>query len=405
MNAADDAPRVVVFSSLFPSSVAPNAGLFIRERMFRVGRTLPIEVVSPVPWFPLQSLLRLWRPGFRRMPPSVEHQQGITIHHPRFLSVPGFFKHLDGLSMALGSLGTLWRIKRRRGFDVLDAHFAYPDGYAATRLGRWLGVPVTITLRGTEARLVKSERFRRLVVNALERADRVFCVAAALRETALSAGVDRQDIQVVGNGVDIVRFSPIDTVLAREKLGLNPTDPVLVSVGGLVERKGFHRVLEVLPELLHSVPNLRFLIVGGGGAEGDWEGRLKSQVEALGLTQNVRFLGPVSPDELHVPLSAADVFVLATRNEGWANVFLEAMACGLPVITTNVGGNAEVVCRPEIGRIVEFGRPDALLEALKMAFASPWNAQEIRAYALENQWDKRVEVLVEEFRALGRHRV
>ena len=397
MSESDNMPRVVVFSSLFPSSVAPNAGLFIRERMFRVGRALPIEVVSPVPWFPLQSLLRLWRAAFRKMPPRVEYQQGVTVHYPRFLSAPGFFKNFDGLSMAIASFFTLRKIKRQRGLDVLDAHFAYPDGYAATRLGRWLGVPVTITLRGTEARLVKAPRFRRLVVEAVESADRVFCVAAALRETALAAGVSRQDLRVVGNGVDTDRFAPIDRQLAREKLGLNMTDPVLVSVGGLVERKGFHRVIEVLPELLTAIPNLRFLIVGGGGGEGDWEGRLKRQAHTLGLTEHVHFLGPVRPDALHVPLSAADVFVLATRNEGWANVFLEAMACGLPVITTNVGGNAEVVCRPELGRIVEFGCPKALSQALRSAFEFPWDARAIRNYALENQWDRRVEVLVSEF--------
>lgn len=101
--------------------------------------------------------------------------------------------------------------------------------------------------------------------------------------------------------------------------------------------------------------------------------------------------------ELKWPLSAADVFVLSTSNEGWANVFLEAMACGLPVVTTDVGGNAEVVCRPELGRIVPFGQSGALLDALRSALSQPWDRAAIRAYAVENAWDQRVNCLIEEF--------
>ena len=104
-------PRVVVYSTLFPHSVRPNVGLFIRERMFRVARHLPLVVVSPQPWFPLQGLIRLWRPHFRPPAPRREVQQGIEVFYPRFLSVPGLAKGLDGFFMALGSLALL---KRRR---------------------------------------------------------------------------------------------------------------------------------------------------------------------------------------------------------------------------------------------------------------------------------------------------
>jgi glycosyltransferase involved in cell wall biosynthesis len=123
-------------------------------------------------------------------------------------------------------------------------------------------------------------------------------------------------------------------------------------------------------------------------------------VQALGLQARVHLLGPVAADQLHRVLSAADVFVLATRYEGWANVFLEAMACGLPVVTTNVGGNPEVVCRPELGRLVPFGDSSALQSALLEALQAPWDRGHIEAHAHANTWDQRVDVLEAEFRAL-----
>lgn len=390
-------PRIVVFTSLFPNPAQPNAGLFIRERMFRVGETLPLKVVAPVPWFPFQRLIRIWKPHFRPEVPTAETQAGIEVFHPRFFSVPGIFKSLDGFFMALGSLSTLRQLKRQSDFQIIDSHFAYPDGYAATLLGRWLGVPVTITLRGTEARLCRSFLGRRLVFKALSRAARIFSVADALKRTALSLGIAADRIRVVGNGVDINKFSAIPQHEARSALSLPADVPILVSVGGLCERKGFHRVIECLPDLKDRFPGIRYLIVGGPSAEGDWSDRLQRQVAELGLNQTVHFLGPMPPDRLKIPLSAGTVFVLATRNEGWANVFLEAMACGLPVITTDVGGNAEVVCKPELGKIVPFGERKALGQAIVDALEMDWDREKIADHARANSWEQRVAVLINEF--------
>jgi glycosyltransferase involved in cell wall biosynthesis len=402
--AAPAGPHVVVFSSLFPSSMQPGAGLFVRERMFRVGRRLPLTVVAPTPWFPLQGLLARWRPGFRPGAPQHERQSGIDVFFPRFLSVPGLLKRLDGWLMAQCALPRLRALQRARRLDLLDAHFGYPDGYAAVLAGQRLGVPVTITMRGTEQRLASNPVLRPLLTRALQRADRVFAVSESLRQVAIGLGVAPDHVRVVGNGVDIERFRAIDKVQARAALGL-PTDaPVLVSVGGLCERKGFHRVIEQLPGLRALHPGLRLLVVGGPSPEGDWTDRLQRQVANLALGDAVVFTGPVPAAELHKLLSAADVFVLATRNEGWANVLLEAMACGLPVVTTDVGGNAEVVCRPELGSIVPFGDGAALTAALAAALRKPWDRAALRAHAEANTWERRVDVLEAEFRRLAQRR-
>ena len=183
---------------------------------------------------------------------------------------------------------------------------------------------------------------------AIRRATRVFAVAESLARDVKHLGVEKE-IPRIGNGVDTKRFFPESREEARRRLNIPDDARVLVTVGGLCERKGFHRVIEVLPAFRERFPTLIYLVVGGPSPEGDWSGRLRAQVEELALQNVVRFLGPVEPDDLRWPLSAADVFVLATSNEGWANVFLEAMACGLPIVTTDVGGNAEVVADSSLG--------------------------------------------------------
>lgn len=403
MNVNASRPAIVVFSSLFPSPAQPGAGVFVRERMFRVGAHVPLCVVAPTPWFPFQSLLRRWRPHFRPTPPAFQEQQGFDVWYLRYLSFPGVLKSLDGLFMALGAYRRLRQLQRQGRLDLIDAHFGYPDGYAAVLLGRWLRVPVTITMRGTEDRHSRAAGLLPRLRTALLGCQQVFSVSAALKQVAVNLGVPADKVEVVGNGVDAHKFHPLDRADCRRALGLPADAPVLISVGGLVERKGFHRVIEALPELIRHYPGLVYLIVGGPSAEGNNRAELEAQVARLGLIDHVRFLGTRRPEELSTVLSAADVFVLATRMEGWANVFLEAMACGLPVVTTDVGGNREVVCRPELGTVVPFGDSVALGAALKGALAQSWDRSAIRAYALDNAWDERVTRLLSAFRRLTLH--
>lgn len=390
-------PRLLVYTTMFPHGGQPGVGVFIRERMLRVGQVLPMVIVVPVPWFPLQGLVRRWRPHFRPAAPRHEIQQGIEIYCPRFFSIPAIFKSLDGLFMAIGSVALLLRLRRRFCFDVIDAHFAYPDGYAASLLGCWLGLPVTITLRGTEVPMARNPAKRRLMMRAIGRATRVFSVSDSLKQHVVGLGADAGKITVVGNGVDTVKFQPVSKADARRTLSVPQEAPILISVGGLVERKGHHRVIECLPALLKRFPGLIYLIVGGASMEGDWKDRLCNLVAELGLERNVRFLGTLPQDELKVPLSAADIFVLSTRNEGWANVFLEAMACGLPVVTTDVGGNKEVINNEGVGMVVPFGDREALTAALEQALSMRWDKDAIIAHARANSWEGRVKVLKGEF--------
>ena len=386
-------PRLVVFSSLFPSAVQPGAGLFIRERMFRVGKHLPVVVVAPQPWFPGQALLRWIRPHFRPMAATHEIMDGIAVYRPRFFCIPAVFKWTDGLFMAVSSFFTVRRIAREHNSNIIDAHFGYPDGYAAVLLGRWLRLPVIITLRGKEARQAFTSVARALK-RAITKADQLVTVSAALQAFAIEQGANAALVQVIGNGVDLAKFTAVPRADARDQFGLAQDAQVLVSVGSLVEGKGFHRVIECLPTMLGAHPKLQLMIVGGAGIARDFGGELKALVRQLRLVDRVHFLGPIPHERLKVALSAADVFVLATSYEGWANVFLEAMACGLPVVTTEAGGNAQVVNDPSLGRLVPVGDMRRLQEAISEALRITWDRQTIRAYAESNSWDARMPPLI-----------
>jgi glycosyltransferase involved in cell wall biosynthesis len=392
---------ILVFSSLFPNSAAPKAGLFIRERMFRVARHAELVVVSPVPWFPGQGLIRMFRKDYRPQPGRVEDQQGVTVYFPRFLAFPGVLRRLDGLMMYLCCLPLVKRLASERDIDIIDSHFTYPDGLAATWLARRLGLKSTITLRGTEVPHSEIPGRSARLLQAWRQADRVFAVSDSLSRHAVSLGADAGKFTVIGNGIDTEKFRPLDKRAARQQLGIDPDRRVLVTVGGLVERKGFHRVVECLPDLLQRHPGLVYLVVGGASAEGDYGARIRELAGQLGVADNVVFLGALEPGQLSVPLSAADAFVLASSNEGWANVILESMACGTPVIATDVGGNAEVICSEELGSIVAFGDRQQLLDAIEHALDKHWSVATLTGYARDNHWDKRVQAILAEYDRLA----
>ncbi len=395
-------PRLIVFSSLFPSHAAPTAGIFVRERMFRVARRVPLVVVAPQPWSPFDRAIRWFRKGFRPVGVRYEKMDGIDVYRPRWLSFPGVGKRFDGWLMAVCAERCVRRVHRAFGATAIDAHFLYPDGWAATRIGRKLGLPVTVTIRGSKDEwLIGTSREPKLR-EALHDATKLFAVSHALaRNVAHALGVEAAKVEVIGNGVDSQRFAPVDRAAARERLNIPGDAPVLIGVGNLVPNKGFQRVIPLLPRLRERHPGLVYLVVGAGASQGDLRPSLEAQARLHGVADVVRFCGRQPQDELRWFYGAADAFVLATEFEGWANVFLEAMACGLPVVTTRVGGNAEVVAEPHTGELVDWWNADAFADAIDRALVRQWDRDAIVAYARSHAWDERVERLVGEFAKLS----
>lgn len=389
--------NILVLSTLFPSKVMPSNGLFIRERMFRVMKHVNLTVVSPVPWFPGQWLLQIFKKDYRPQPDRIEIQQGITVYFPRFLAFPGVMRNLDAYMIYRCTFSLIKQLKKECNIEIIDSHFTYPDGLAATMLAHKLGLKSIITLRGTEIPHSKLPGRRKQLLQAWKQADKLLSVSNSLRQHAIALGADEAKFTVIGNGIDTEKFKPIEKSNAKKKLNIVPDTKVLITVGGLVERKGFHRVIACLPDLLKQHPRLLYLIVGGANVEGNYKPQICALAEKLSVTNHIRFLGSLKPEELSLPLSAADVFILSSSNEGWANVILEAMACGTPVIASDVGGNAEVVNSEELGFIVPFGNHQRLLHATQQALSKNWSVSTITHYTNANHWNNRINLILKEY--------
>jgi teichuronic acid biosynthesis glycosyltransferase TuaC len=387
--------RIIAFSSLFPSAVSPNAGLFIKERLVRLSKRIPLTVVAPVAWSPFDWLIRLKRPNFRPMPVFREDVEGVPVYRPRFLSIPGILKGLDGWLMARACRRLLKNIGANNR-TVIDAHFAYPDGYAAGLCAQSTNSKLTITLRGSKDANLMQTSLRPKVKRALDRADHIISVSNRLvLDVAEPLGQATEKVTLVGNGVDLDKFQCKDKAWARGQLNLPQQSKILIGVGNLIPLKGFQRLLPVIAAVRQTHPEIILMIVGGAPAQGSNLQELEALISELGLKDNVRLCGRQTQSELSTFYSAADLFVSATEYEGWANVLLEAMSCRLPIVTTRVGGNEEVLRSPELGILVDYWDSQQFAQAVLDGLARQWDLQAISDYAKASHWDHRIDQLVE----------
>jgi len=387
--------RVLVLSSTFPNTQQPTRGIFVRHRIRGLAKRCDLVVVAPVPWFPLNRWLRAERDAV----PVFEDQQGLRVYHPRFFSLPRYGKFLDGALYFLSLIRFVARLRRTFPFEVIDAHFAFPDGLAATLLARFFNCPVVITLRGSIVRL-SGYRFHRPQLRwALSRADRVTAVSQSLKGVAVGLGIPADRVRVIPNGVDSTAFSPMAQREARLLCGLPESATVLLTVAGIYEGKGQHTVVDLLPSLMARFPKAIYVMIGAPRPGETYQRRLQASVRRLGLDRQVLFVGPRPHTELRQWFSAADVSVLATQSEGWPNVLLESMACGTPVVATRVGGAPEIVRNGEDGFLVPYGDPIALCDALLLALDRSWDRSALVRRSQHFDWNESVEGALEELNA------
>ena len=384
--------RVLVLSSTFPSVNQPTRGVFVLERIRRLAKRCEVVVAAPVPWFPINRWIRKERATV----PFLEHQGGLTVYHPRFLSLPRYGKCLDGVLYFLSLIRFVAHLRRDFPFEVIDAHFAFPDGLAATLLAKRFGCPVVITLRGTIVRLSGYRLHRPQLRWVLRQANRVTAVSDSLKGVAVGLGVPADRVRVIPNGVDPTVFSPMGRRDARRLCGLPEQATVLLTVAGLYEGKGQHAVIDVLPSVVARHPEALYVIVGNPRPGETYKRRLQEAIRKLGLDRHVLFGGPRPQAELRRWFSAADVSVLATQSEGWPNVLLESLACGTPVVATKVGGAPEIVRDGEDGFLVPYGDAAALRDALLLAVEQPWDRPAIVRHARRFDWGESVDLALDE---------
>ncbi len=364
--------NLLVFTTLFPNAAQPNHGVFVENRLRHLLSTgqARATVLAPVAWFPGRSVAA----------PAEERRHGLRVLHPSWLSVPAIGMRAAPWLLYQAAARTLaGLLAQGERFDAIDAHYFYPDGVAAIRLGRRFGLPVVITARGSDiTQFPDYPAPRRMILQAAREAAAVITVSGGLRDALVALGAEPGKITVLRNGVDLAMFRPVDREAARRTLGI--AGRTLVSVGALIPRKGHDLTIEALTRL----PGWRLVLAG----QGPERGRLEALAASLGVADRVQMLGAVPHAELAGLYSAADLSVLSSSREGWANVLLESMACGTAVVASPIPGNPEVVASPEAGFIAETRSADAIAACVRQWEADPIARTATRAYAEGFSWDE-----------------
>jgi len=372
--------KLLTFSTLFPNEKQPGHGIFVETRLRELVASGQVSsrVVAPVPWFP-SSHPRFGQYALYAGVPARERRHGLEIHHPRYVALPKVGMNVAPMLLAQGAKREIGRIlDQGYDFDAIDAHYFYPDGVAAAMLGRYFNKPVVITARGSDVNLLPRYPLpRRMIQWAARQAKGIITVSNALKEGLVQLGVAPAAITPLRNGVDLEKFHPMNRDAVRAALGLRRF--TLISVGHLVELKGHHLVIGALPRL----PDTELLVAGSGPERA----RLEGLARTLGVADRVRFLGAVPHAELAQYFNAADLMVLASSREGWANVLLESMACGTPVVASRVGGSPEVVAAPEAGILMGQYSSEGVAEAVQRLRERQPDRGAARRYAEGFSWD------------------
>jgi teichuronic acid biosynthesis glycosyltransferase TuaC len=390
--------KLLTFSTLFPNQEQPGHGIFVETRLAHLVASGQVQsrVVAPVPWFP-SSHPRFGQYATYAKVPRRETRNGLDIRHPRYLTLPKVGMNVAPMLLARSARREVGRLlDEGYDFDAIDAHYFYPDGVAAVMLGKYFNKPVVITARGSDVNLFPDFPVpRRLILWAARNASGIITVSQALKDRLVQLGVAPAAVTPLRNGVDLQRFEPLDRAAIRAQFGIDRY--TIVSVGNLVELKGHHLVIEALQRM----PDV-LLLIAGRGPERD---KLEALARRLGVAERVRFLGAVPQTELKKVFNAADLMVLASSREGWANVLLESMACGTPVVASNVGGSPEVVAVPEAGLLMSDYSSDGVADAvLRLRERNPDRAA-ARRYAEQFSWDFTTRGQIELFKKIIVERV
>jgi glycosyltransferase involved in cell wall biosynthesis len=382
--------HVLVLSTLYPNAAGPRFGTFVARSIEALARRgdWRVTMVNPIGLPPLA--LGRYRPLADL--PEVSEEGGVTVHRPRFTLIPRIGARRNAAAIARAVLPLAKRLHAEAPFDLVDAQFFFPDGPAAAIIAHELGLPLSIKARGSDISFWGEQHFARTqMLDAARAATGLLAVSRDLAGQMAAMGMDESKITVHYTGLDRDRFRPLEhTQLRRqlsEELGFAMPDnaPLLASVGALIERKGQGIAIAALKD----IPGARLVLVG----KGEDEARLRALAASEGVAERVHFAGSLDHDMMPLILSAADVMVLPTVAEGLANAWVEALACGTPVVTTDVGGARELITCDTAGRLLAERTPEAVAAAVNAILNAPPPREAVAALTEGFSWEANASAL------------
>ncbi|MDE1466410.1 glycosyltransferase [Aurantiacibacter sp. D1-12] len=393
-------PRVLSLSTLFPNAHTPRFGTFVARQMEALAARpdWDVTVINPIGVPPIAA--GRYAPLAKAACDGLEN--GVQVYRPRFTLFPKIGGRFNPAMIARKVLPLAWKLHAERPFDVLDAQFFYPDGPAVARIARELGLPFSIKARGADiSHWGEIDYSRSAMVEAAKSAAGVLAVSERLRLDMGDIGLPVEKITVHYTGLDRSLFRPLDRDQCRAHLAeqfevaLGPEEKLVTSVGALIPRKG----QALLIAMIADMPDTHLALVG----RGEDREMLAAEARQLGVGKRVHFLGGLDHTELPVVLSASDVMALNSASEGLANAWVEALACGTPVVTTDVGGARELVQSDTAGRLVPYDPdfdPEPFAKATREVLAANYAQAEVAANAARFSWDANAAALAEYYSGL-----
>jgi len=376
--------QVLMLTRLFPSQAFPAFGTFCLERAKALSAHADVRVMVPTPYYPP------WLPGkpdwkkWVAVERQVMASPDIPVTYPRYVSLPGTATWLQGVAMAdsvrreLASHYGGWRP------DVVDAHFAFPDGYAGVKLAQAIGVPSVVTCHGSDLRQYPAIPIAGGMTRwTLRHASRVISVSTDLLRRSTELGCSPERAVFLTNGVDPDKFAVRDKAECRQQLGLPQDRKIGVCVGYLIDLKDQSLLVRAVADIRNGGDSPPLIILVGDGPNRQ---RLQDEIAQLGLEKDVMLAGQRPHAEVAAWMGAADWLLLCSSSEGWATVYFEAMACGRPVLTSNVSSAKDAICQSAYGTVVEPRTPQAFAQAIQDAARRDFAPATLRAYAEGNSW-------------------
>jgi teichuronic acid biosynthesis glycosyltransferase TuaC len=371
-------PRLLFVSNLFPDTREPYRGLDNVTLLHHLKERWDIRVISPRP------LLKAWRGASAGLLPRSQDE----VFQPRYVAVP-YVPRIGDLwnprLMHRALVQALSEVEREGEWELLLSSWLYPDGWAATKVASQMGTPAVMIAQGSDVhKYLRVPRRRQAILEAVAMSRAVITRSRSLATLLGEAGAATGKLHPVHNGVDVSVFhgGPLDE--ERQKLGLPEDRTVIFYVGNLLPVKNPGLLLRAFAKLKASWqgPPLQLTLAGRGPMRGE----LESLARELGLHEEVHFLGPQDAGQIASWMRASDVLCMSSHNEGLPNVVLEAMASGLPVVATDVGGIHEIVDAPWKGLLVPPGNEEGLAQGLQRVLEGRLDRQKIAAYGAGLSW-------------------
>ncbi|MEK7285822.1 MAG: glycosyltransferase family 4 protein [Nitrospirota bacterium] len=370
--------KLLIVASLFPNAMEPTKGVFLKQMVSHLRGCFDVSVISPLPWGLKMGLKR------------QDIIEGISVDYPRYFMIPKMMRSLYGLLYGISLFPSVWKMSKRFSWDAIIVTWAYPDAFGMMLINHFMKRPFFVYVLGSDINIYTKFFLRRkMIVYTLKNATRVFSVAEQLREKAISLGVNPDQIVVIPTGIDTRLFYPMDKNKCRQQLKLPTDKKIILFVGGLCLVKGLEYFIEAALLLIKKRDDLLFLMIG----EGDQRNLLQTIITNENRGDAIRLLGIKPHDQISSWMNSCDLFCLPSISEGCPNVVMEALACGRPVVGTDVGDVSRLILRKPGGgeggggAVVPPRDSQALADAIVSVLDKIWDPQMLSQSIQEYTWE------------------